>query len=138
MTAPRSVPDDARELRLVKVPLEPPSVNHYKLPNRGGGWRLSEAAQAFKDAVCILARQRNPLPKCSRYGVSVWYVLNETTRIDIDNAAKLVLDGLEASGLIANDSHVLDLAQHKRRTHNLRNVTTDIWLWPYLENEWID
>lgn len=124
--------------RWIQVPLEPPSVNHYKLPNRGGGWRLTAAAQAFKDAVCILARQKAATTGWMHYGVKIIYVLASKTRIDIDNAAKLVLDGLEASQLIANDSKVLELMQLKRRTHDPRKVVTDIWLWELKEPEWID
>lgn len=122
--------------RFLKVPLEPPSVNHYKLPNRGGGWRLSAGAQAFKDAVVIFARQL-PAMACEFYAIEIRYVLAERTRIDIDNAAKLVLDGLEASGMIRNDSCVLDLVQHKRRTRDARQVGTWITVSEFRQEQWV-
>lgn len=113
-----------------RVPLEPPSVNHYKLPNRGGGWRLSEEAKAFKDAVVILARQAcmkaGPERLWKRYSVTIFYALARNTRLDVDNAAKLVLDGLEASGLIRNDADVLDLMQQKRRLQEGHEVFTHV------------
>jgi hypothetical protein len=106
------------------VPLSPPSVNHYKLPNRQGGWRLSREAQAFKDAVCVLGRQFQAPP--APYFVTLIYGFGPKAQIDVDNAAKLVLDGLEAAGLVSNDSQVVDLMQSKRRVAQEREAYTII------------
>ena len=122
--------------RIITIPLEPPSVNHYKLPNKGGGWRLSEQARAFKDAVCLLARACDPCP-WPYHSVSVVYVLGPKTRLDVDNGAKLVLDGLQASGIIRNDSDVLNLTQHKRRCRDPRDAHTIVSIEPFEGSEYL-
>ncbi len=123
-----------------RVPLEAPSVNHYKLPNAGGGWRLSPEAQAFKDAIVIFARETRLGGHAfhwKRYVVTVVYGLAERTRLDIDNGAKLVLDGLQASGLIRNDSDVLELIQQKRRVADARKVFTAVTVSEFVGSEFV-
>lgn len=91
---------------------------------------MDPRAQAFKDAVSLLARQLEP---CSweHHDVTIIYVLGPRTRIDVDNAAKCVLDGLQASGLIKNDSHVLALHQFKRRARMQGNERTIVSVQPF-------
>jgi Holliday junction resolvase RusA-like endonuclease len=120
-----------------QVPLSPPSVNHYLLTNRGGGRRLSAEAQAFKDAVVIFARQLGGPVPWIHHAVTVTYGLGPQTRLDVDNATKLVLDGLQASGLIQNDADVLDLVQYKRRVAQARQAFTAVLVTEFKGSEFV-
>jgi len=107
------------------VPLTPPSVNHYKVPvwskprayqPRKLGFRLTDEAKAFRDAVVIFAKQMTVIPDdilelirkkrkvAYRVEIDVW--LGKGQRLDADNAGKICLDALENAGVIHSDAYV--------------------------------
>lgn len=100
----------------ITVPLVPPSVNHYKKPRRGGyGYYVTKEAQAFKQAVGVCAGRQRALVGVRRYEVEVHIYLGAGDRGDVDNFGKVVLDGLQESGVIHSDAAVTDLILRKRR-----------------------
>lgn len=92
------------------VPLIPPSVNHYKLPNGRGGYYVTKPAQAFIDAVCIFAKPKaKTLPIGGRYyhvEITVYVRRAMFHRLDSDNMEKLLFDALTTSGVIRDDRYV--------------------------------
>ena len=104
------------------VPLVPPTVNHYKVPagvrpDRTTGklrptYKLTPQALAYKQAVCIFARQATITPddererKSVRYGLFVRVVLGKGQHGDGDNFWKCIADGLVDAGVIHTDARV--------------------------------
>jgi len=84
----------------------PPSVNHYWLLNRNGSRRISAAGEAFRIAVKLL-----PLVQTFRGLVAVRITAYppDRRRRDLDNLLKSLLDALQHTGIIADDSNVIDL-----------------------------
>lgn len=121
----------AQALWILDVPLTPPSVNHYLQRRRVGGYCLTKEAQAYKDAVILLARAQRRTIEAERYIVDLFVYLNEAQQGDLDNFPKLILDGLAAAGVISNDKHVQDLYLHKRR--DAENPRTRIVVYPASE-----
>jgi Holliday junction resolvase RusA-like endonuclease len=113
---PKVAAQYARQLRIT-IPLEPPSVNHYKKPVYLRGGRLSYAvtkeAKAFLDAVCIFARGQ--ALEAEAYEVEYTVYQGKGSRGDVDNYSKCILDGLVQACVITSDAAVTDLHQHKRR-----------------------
>jgi Holliday junction resolvase RusA-like endonuclease len=107
------------------IPLEPPSVNHYKKPVYVRG-RLSYAvtkdAKAFLDAICIFARGQ--ALAADAYEIEYTVYQGKGSRGDVDNYSKCILDGLVRAGVIHSDAAVTDLHQHKRR--DWENPRTEI------------
>lgn len=99
------------DLRLT-IPLVPPSVNSYVRHARGRHY-LTPEVKAFKDAIAILARGQQVIAKLYQVDIHVFYGKKE--RGDLDNRAKVVLDGLQAAGVIVSDSRVsaLNMQKHK-------------------------
>lgn len=91
------------------VPLVPPSVNHYKMPRRGGkGFYVTEEAQAFKKAVAIFAKGAHYAAEECRVELGIY--LGKGGRGDIDNFLKVTLDGLVSAGVINSDAHIKALS----------------------------
>lgn len=99
------------------VPLVPPSVNHYKLPNGRGGYYVTKEAQAFIDAVCMISRPKaKTLPIAGKYyhvTLTVYVRRAMFHRLDSDNMEKLLFDALTKSGVIRDDRYVT-YHTHKR------------------------
>jgi len=115
------------------VPLQPPSVNHYKKfdprPSKRcpkGRWYVTSEAQAFLDAVCTFARgdQLRPLKRSERLKLSYRVYLGKDQSGDVDNFAKCIQDGLTRAGVIKSDAAIVDLYASKRRDWN--NPRTEI------------
>jgi Holliday junction resolvase RusA-like endonuclease len=99
-------------VRLV-IPLLPPSVNHYKVPNHfGRGFHVTPEGLAYKAAVAIFARGQSIAPatdaerKKVRYRLRVVVVLGVKRRGDGDNFWKCIADGLQEAGVIHSDARV--------------------------------
>ncbi len=101
------------------VPLLPPSVNHYKLPNQYGGWRITKEAQAFTDAAAIFARAASPANwpwniDAKTAGIRPFYEVDLTfyiekssyLKLDSDNLEKVAFDALVKCGAITDDRYI--------------------------------
>jgi crossover junction endodeoxyribonuclease RusA len=107
------------------VPLLPPSVNHYVKHTRNGRHYVTKEAAAFKDAVALFSKGQQI--RLEAYYIEIWFNLGKGVKLDLDNAPKLVLDGLVAAGVIHSDAAVTDLTLHKRR--NWKQESTQITIW---------
>ena len=99
------------------VPLVPPSANHYKVPlwDRRRFY-VTKEAKAFKEAVWACSpRGRRKFKRNQEYFVDLWIYLGKDQRLDSDNGAKCVFDGLQEAGLIHSDAFITEHRIHKRR-----------------------
>lgn len=108
------------------VPLIPPSVNMYVRHTRTGRHYVTSEAKAFKAAIPICARQRQVRHKF--YSIEIYVNLGPGQKIDIDNCAKVILDGLVEGGQIHSDAAVTLLCLHKKRGNQLA-PSTCITIW---------
>lgn len=106
------------------VPLIPPSVNHYKLPGRRGGFYRAAECISFTDAVCIFSK-KEPVGG-QFYEVHVTYYLEPAKflRFDADNFLKVSFDALKAAGVIRDDRYIVDHHVHKRAAKDAQDVHT--------------
>jgi crossover junction endodeoxyribonuclease RusA len=95
------------------VPLVPPTVNHYVKHTRTGRHYVTKEAKAFKAAVASLAGCRQ-VP-CKWYSVKIHIYLGAKQKLDLDNCAKVVLDGLAEAGTIHSDAAITTLLLEKSR-----------------------
>ena len=109
----------------INVPLLPPSVNSYVRHTRNGRHYVTGEAKAFKTAVGLFAKGQRI--RLAAYYIEIWLNLGKGTRIDLDNAPKLILDALVDAGVIHSDAAVTDLTLHKRR--NWAKPSTQITIW---------
>jgi crossover junction endodeoxyribonuclease RusA len=107
------------------IPLLPPSVNHYVKHTRDGRHYVTKEAKAFKEAVALFSKGQQI--RLAAYYIEIWFNLGKNTRLDLDNAPKLVLDGLVDAGVIHSDAAVTDLTTHKRR--NWKQESTQVTIW---------
>jgi len=114
-------PTEAQTLYFT-VPLTPPSVNRYVRHTKAGGHYLTGASEAFKDAVALFARGRKVEAKFYAVTIHIFYAKGE--RGDLDNRAKLVLDGLVKAQVIHSDAAVTELCMSKHR--DPKNPRTEI------------
>jgi Holliday junction resolvase RusA-like endonuclease len=119
------------------VPLTPVSVNHLysdcTYVGRDGyrhrGKKISPEAKAYKDAVAIFARGRTVAPATPRerrkvkYRVLIDLYLGKNQRLDADNGQKVMLDALEAAGVIHSDAFVGDLRVRPHKDDRLNPRT---------------
>lgn len=124
---------EAADVHIV-VPLEPPTVNHYKKNIGRNRWILTPEAGAFLDAVVIFSRgQRiDGNPKTLQYEVAFRVHQGRGSKGDVDNYSKCILDGLVRAGVIHSDAAIIDLHQSKRRDRE--NPRTEIWVRQAQEN----
>lgn len=108
------------------VPLLPPSVNHYVKHTRQGRHYVTAEAKAFKQAIPLCAKQRQVRHKF--YSIEIYVNLGKDDRIDLDNCAKVILDGLVEGGQIHSDAAVTCLVLHKTRRCGLP-PSTCITIW---------
>ena len=117
------------------VPLVPPSVNHYKMPNRRGGWFITKEAQAFVDAVGIFANQASiPRPIAGEFydvTLNVYQARAKFLRGDSDNMEKVAFDSLTKAGVIRDDRYItrhthrrirVDAASQERTEYIIRGI----------------
>lgn len=100
----------------LNVPMEPPSGNHYKKPRVVAGrlsWYLTAETKAWYAAVAVMARGLSVEGKAHLVEYTVF--MGAGTRLDVDNAAKVVLDGLVKAGVLRSDATVTDMVARKRR-----------------------
>ena len=100
--------------------LIPPSGNHYKEPRqyvgRDGyrhlGFKITDEARAYYDAVAIFAQGRTVVPldpkerRKARYAVRIDVYLGPRQRGDFDNFLKCGFDALVKCGVIHSDAAV--------------------------------
>lgn len=108
------------------VPLIPPSVNHYKLPAKHGGFYVTKEAQAFIDAVCMIGRTAAkilPLPgKFYEVTLTVYVSDKKFLRADSDNMEKCAFDGLTKAGIITDDRYI---TRHYHRRVKVSTATQE-------------
>jgi Holliday junction resolvase RusA-like endonuclease len=86
-------------------------------PGTADAWRaaivleanVARPASPITAAVCIVVTFHFPAPKRRKAGASTW----NTSKPDIDNALKAVLDALTDAGFWTDDSLVVDIAARK-------------------------
>src|SRR5882724_4057358 len=97
----------------ITVPLTPPSVNHYTKHTRSGRHYVTKEAEEFKGYIRQFSR--NQRIRGGAYKVELWIYLGKKERGDIDNFAKLALDGLVEASVIDTDAKIVNLHLYKRR-----------------------
>ena len=107
------------------VPMIPPSVNSYVRHTRNGRHYITKAAKAFKAAIPICAKHKQVRHKY--YAIEIYVILAPGQKIDLDNCAKVILDGLVEGGQIHSDAAVTLLCLHKRR--DTRGPCTQVTIW---------
>lgn len=106
------------------VPLLPPSVNDYVRHTRAGCHYVTAEAIAFKAAIPLCAKQKQVRHKF--YAIEIYVTLGPKARQDIDNCAKVIIDGLVEGGQIHSDAAVTLLVMHKKRGPESRTCIT-VW-----------
>ena len=101
----------------ITVPMEPPSVNHYKkhrvLPGGILSTFITREGKQFYAAVEEHAQGQRIRAKA--YVVVFCVFQGKGSRGDADNYSKCVLDGLVKAGVIHSDAAITDLRISKRR-----------------------
>lgn len=87
-----------------KVPLLPPSVNHYKVRR----YYNSGETQAFVNAVCILSGKQRVAGACYQLELRYDIPAREFLRWDSNNFWKVAVDALVTAGVIRDDRYVID------------------------------
>lgn len=83
------------------IPGVPPSLN--KFAGRGNTWEYREKKNMWKNLVALCCRPRPDIPP-DRAEVTIRYYFPDERRRDPDNyCGKMILDGLTAAGMIADD-----------------------------------
>ena len=98
---------------LINVPGIPPTVNHYVKHTRDGRHYVTGAAKNFKRDIVLCAGKTRLVAK--EYSVEINVTLGKGDRGDIDNFAKVCLDGLVDAGIIHSDAAVTSLYMSKQR-----------------------
>lgn len=104
------------------VPLIPPSVNTYVRHTKKGGHYVTAEAKAFKQAVGLFSRGKSV--SAEAYSVEIHIFYGKGQRGDLDNRAKVILDGLQDAGVIHSDAAIRVLNMRKHRDE--RNPRTQI------------
>jgi Holliday junction resolvase RusA-like endonuclease len=101
---PLREPISGKPLHIIS-PLIPQSVNHYKMPRKGGGFYVTERARAFKESVAYLSKGS---VKADAYYVIVQIYVGKGVKAqaDPDNYLKLCGDSLVDAGIIWDDKKV--------------------------------
>lgn len=112
------------------IPIEPPSGNHYKayrVIGKHASWYLTQEAKDWHGRVMWAA-----IGKC-RMNMEVGGKAHEVTytvyqgsgsRGDVDNYAKVILDGLVKAGVLKSDASVV--AMHAYKFRDRENPRTEI------------
>ena len=117
----------------IKVPLIPPSVNHYIKHTRSGRHYKTGEAQAFKDEIALAVKGR--YVESIYLSVIISVTLGTGERGDVDNFPKLVLDALadcgvfrNSKGIIVSDAHVVRLEVTKNDRARPDKGYTEVWV----------
>lgn len=106
---------------ILKLPL-PPSANK-RLHSSGAGrqWRLSPEAKAYHATVHSYMLQHRPKghafplhPASHTVAVHLWYYVGPKAKLDVDNGAKLILDGMKGT-VYVDDVQVVALHAYMLR-----------------------
>jgi crossover junction endodeoxyribonuclease RusA len=97
----------------IELPLLPPTVNHYVKHTRTGRHYVTGEAKAFKEAIALASRGRTL--EFKYYTVAIGIGLGPGEKGDIDNFAKVCLDGLRDALVITTDARVTRLEMNKFR-----------------------
>lgn len=119
------------ELRIT-VPLEPPSVNHYKrlrVIGKHVSTFVTKEAKVFMSSLAVCAAGRSVNAK--QYAVAFRVYQGKKSRGDVDNYSKCVLDGLVHAGVIHSDAAIVDLRISKERDWD--NPRTEILVRPAVQ-----
>jgi Holliday junction resolvase RusA-like endonuclease len=114
------------------VPLEPPSVNHYKrlrVIGKHVSTFVTKEAKEFMSALAVCAGGQSVNAKL--YAVSFRVYQGKKSRGDVDNYSKCVLDGLVHAGVIHSDAAIIDLRISKER--DWVNPRTEIIVRPAIQ-----
>lgn len=106
----------------IRIPLEPPTVNHYVKHTRIGRHYKTSKATAWLAAVAIYAQGQRIEGKCHEVTYTVYQ--GHGSRGDVDNYGKCILDSLVDAGVLKSDASVIDLHAYKRRDRE--NPRTEI------------
>ena len=108
------------------VPMIPPSLNHFA--GRENAWEYRSLKQQWTRDVCLLTKGNRPPSPLGRARVTLTYFFPDRRRRDPDNyAGKLILDGLKAAGVIADDSFdVIDLVLRGEYDKAFRRVEVEV------------
>lgn len=126
-----------KELTLT-VPIEPPSGNHYKsfrVIGRHASWYLTKEAKAWHVEVYMAAAAasncytKDGSCKCrmvtgTAHEITYTVYQGAGSRGDVDNYAKVILDGLVKAGALKSDASVVAMHAYKKRDRG--NPRTEI------------
>lgn len=98
---------------IIVIPGIPPNVNHYVKHTRSGRHYITGEATQFKRSIAFLAAGKSVDSKT--YDVRISVTLGYKQRGDVDNFAKVVLDGLVDAGVIESDAFIFKLTITKSR-----------------------
>ncbi len=107
------------------VQMEPPSGNHYKsfrVTGKHASWYLTREAKAWHTAVAVISRGGMVSGNAHEITYTVYQGLG--SRGDVDNYAKVILDGLVRAGVLKSDASVVSMHAHKLRDRS--NPRTEI------------
>lgn len=109
----------------LSIPLEPPSGNHYKsfrVIGKHVSWYLTKEAKAWHDAVILEVRDAgycllgtSPEVRGKSHEITYTVYQGSGSRGDVDNYAKVILDGLVKAQVLKSDASVVSLHAHKLR-----------------------
>jgi Holliday junction resolvase RusA-like endonuclease len=101
------------EIAAITVPQVPPSVNNYARHTRFGKHYVSTAAINFKGLIAQFSRRQRI--RGDAYKCEIWVFLGHKMRGDVDNFAKVTIDGLVEAEVIDTDAKIVNLHLYKRR-----------------------
>lgn len=121
----------------LNVPMTPPSVGHYQgiriITPKATGKPLpmfydTSEAKAWWKAIAASAGGRNV--EAAQYIVAFVLHLPPRSRMDLDNGAKCVLDGLTKAKVIRDDRYVIEVHAYKVKAPTDWEARTEIYIKP--------
>ena len=115
------------------IPMEPPSGNHYKsfrVIGKHASWYLTPAAKAWHNTVAVIAQGQ--VVEGASHEIDYTVFQGAGSRGDVDNYAKVILDGLVRAGVLKSDASVVALHCYKRRDRE--NPRTEITIVEFKES----
>ena len=116
------------------IQMEPPSGNHYKsfrVIGKHASWYLTKEAKAWHAAVKKELTEAGHelfgiIPEVRGNAHEITYTVYQGTgsRGDVDNYAKVILDGLVKAGVLKSDASVV--AMHAYKVRDRANPRTEI------------
>ena len=96
----------------LEIPGIPPSVNSYVRHSKGRHYKTDEASRFQRDIAILAAGKK---VEAESYAVLIHVFLGPKQKGDLDNFAKVILDGLVIAGVIHSDAAVVRLLLSKSR-----------------------